>query len=255
LINLISNSLKFTPQGGWVKVTCAEQDGEVRICVRDSGVGIAKQDIPKLFDKFTQFGRKAGPGEKGTGLGLAISKGIIEQQRGRIWAESEHGKGSKFTFTLPKHSTEELFKKYVNNGIKEALKNDTKTSLLVISIADFDKLKQKLSNEKINSTLKDMKALLENNLRRASPQRAGDTILQEFNEVFVILANCNKENALNVEQRLAQVLDDYLVHQNLADKIKLLFGCATYPDDGSTNERLIKKAKELLPIFPVPSPA
>lgn len=102
LINLISNSLKFTPEGGWVKVICAEQDEEVLVSVRDSGVGIAKEDIPKLFDKFTQFGRRAGPGEKGTGLGLAISKGIVELTRGRIWAESELGKGSKFTFTLPK---------------------------------------------------------------------------------------------------------------------------------------------------------
>jgi len=254
LINLISNSLKFTSEGGWVKVTCAEQDGEVQICVADCGVGIAKEDIPKLFDKFTQFGRKAGPGEKGTGLGLAICKGIVEQQKGRIWAESEPGKGSKFTFTLPKCSSKKLFKKYVNNGIKEALENDTKMSLVVISIADLNKLKLKLSNEKINSTLRDMKTLLENNLRRAgnSSHRPADTVFEGSGEVFVILANCNKENALNMEQRLAQVLDDYLVHQNLADKIKLLFGCATYPDDAATNEKLIKKAKKLHPISPMP---
>lgn len=102
LINLVSNSLEFTPEGGWVKVICSEQDEEVQICVQDSGVGVAKEDIPKLFDKFTQFGRKAGLGEKGTGLGLAISKGMVKLWRGRIWAESEAGKGSKFTFTLPK---------------------------------------------------------------------------------------------------------------------------------------------------------
>ena len=65
-------------------------------------MGIAQEDMPKLFDKFTQFGRKAGPGEKGTGLGLAISRKIVELAKGRIWAESEPGKGSTFTFTLPK---------------------------------------------------------------------------------------------------------------------------------------------------------
>ena len=102
LINLISNSIKFTPEGGRINVTCAEQDGEVLISVQDSGRGIAEENIPKLFDKFTQFGRKAISGEKGTGLGLAISKGIVELWNGRIWAESELGKGSKFTFTLPK---------------------------------------------------------------------------------------------------------------------------------------------------------
>ena len=103
LINLISNSLKFTPEGGWVKVRCAEEKGEILVSVEDCGVGIAQEDIPKLFDKFTQFGRKAGPGEKGTGLGLAISKKIVELAKGRIRAESEVGKGSKFTFTLPKN--------------------------------------------------------------------------------------------------------------------------------------------------------
>jgi len=103
LINLISNSLKFTPQGGWVKVSCAEEDGEILVSVEDCGVGIAQEDIPKLFDKFTQFGRKAGPGEKGTGLGLAISRKIVELANGRILVESELGKGSKFTFTLPKN--------------------------------------------------------------------------------------------------------------------------------------------------------
>ena len=86
---------------------------------------------------------------------------------------------------------------------------------------------------------------------KASLQRAGDTVFQNSDEVFAILANCDKENALNVEQRLSQVLDDYLAGQNLADKIKLLFGCATYPDDASTDEELIKKAKELRPAFPM----
>ncbi len=101
LINLISNSLKFTPKRGWVKVICIEQDGGVSISVQDSGVGIAEEDIPKLFDKFTQFGRKAGPGEKGTGLGLAIVKRLVEMHTGIIDVKSEVGKGTTFTIFLP----------------------------------------------------------------------------------------------------------------------------------------------------------
>jgi len=101
LMNLISNSLKFTPENGWVKVVCAERDGEVLVSVQDSGVGIAKEDIPKLFDKFTQFGRKAGPGEKGTGLGLAIAKKLVEMHGAKIEVESELGRGTTFTISLP----------------------------------------------------------------------------------------------------------------------------------------------------------
>lgn len=101
LINLISNSVKFTPKGGWIKVTCTRQDHNVLLSVQDSGVGIASEDIPKLFDKFTQFGRKAGPGEKGTGLGLAIVKKLVEMHEGTIEAQSEVGHGATFTVSLP----------------------------------------------------------------------------------------------------------------------------------------------------------
>jgi len=101
LINLISNSLKFTPEHGFVKVTCSQQNEEVVFSVQDSGVGIAKEDIPKLFDKFTQFGRKDGPGEKGTGLGLTIAKQLTELHGGNIQVESEVNKGTTFTVSLP----------------------------------------------------------------------------------------------------------------------------------------------------------
>ena len=101
ITNLISNSLRFTPEGGWVKVICTKQGDGVLISVQDSGIGIAKEDIPKLFDKFTQFGRKAGPGEKGTGLGLAIAKKLVEMHGGRIDVKSEINKGTTFTVTLP----------------------------------------------------------------------------------------------------------------------------------------------------------
>jgi len=100
--NLLSNALKFTPKGGvTVSVDKNDQEKYVSICVADTGPGMAKEDIPRLFQKFEQLGgvsdRKAG----GTGLGLAICKQIVEQHRGKIWVDSEVGKGSRFCFTLP----------------------------------------------------------------------------------------------------------------------------------------------------------
>jgi signal transduction histidine kinase len=99
--NLLSNAIKFTPAGGEVRVhAAAEQDG-VRFDVIDTGIGIAKEDIPKLFLKFQQLDssntRKAG----GTGLGLVITKGIVEEHGGRIWVESELSHGSTFSFWIP----------------------------------------------------------------------------------------------------------------------------------------------------------
>ncbi|HEX8359628.1 MAG TPA: ATP-binding protein, partial [Longimicrobium sp.] len=98
LSNLLGNALKFTPAGGTVTVSAAPLEGAVRFSVADTGPGIAPQHLPHLFDRYWQARR----GEKqGLGLGLAISKGITDAHGGRIWAESEPGKGATFHFTLP----------------------------------------------------------------------------------------------------------------------------------------------------------
>jgi len=105
LVNLIFNALKFTSQDGRIKVICNENGNEVIVSVQDTGIGISEENIPRLFDRFIQFGREPGPGEKGTGLGLAISKGIVELHKGRVWVESKLNKGSEFYFSLPKLSS------------------------------------------------------------------------------------------------------------------------------------------------------
>jgi len=246
LTNLVNNAMKFTEKGNITIKTSKTKDA-VQVSVSDTGYGIKKEDLPKVFDGFEQLSSGGQRKTGGTGLGLTISKEIVEQHGGKIWVESELGKGSKFMFTLPLCCTEGLLKKYINDGIRKASKNDTKMSLILISVADFDKLKQELSGEKVDSTLHNIEALLENNLRRpeSGSPRAADTVLKLSDENFVILTSCNKENILRVKGRLEQILGDYLAYQNVADKIKLLFGFATYPDDADTDEDLIMKAKEL----------
>jgi two-component system CheB/CheR fusion protein len=246
LTNLVDNAMKFTEKGNIV-IKTSKEEGMIHVSVSDTGCGIKKKDLSRVFGRFEQLSTGGERKTGGTGLGLAICKGIIEQHNGEIRVDSVFGKGSKFTFTLPIYNIKEPFRKYVNDGIKEASINDTKMSILLISISDFDKLKQKLSHEKITSTLKDMKALLEDSVRH-SPHRADDAAFELSGEVFVVLANCSKENIPVVKERLEQKLDDYLSQQNLNDKVRLLFGCATYPDDANTDEDLIMKAKELHPI-------
>jgi len=100
VINLISNAVKFSPQGVILVRACARDD-EVMVSVADQGVGIAPDDQERLFEKFTQVGDPLQGKPKGTGLGLAISREIVERLGGRIWVESEPGRGSTFTFALP----------------------------------------------------------------------------------------------------------------------------------------------------------
>ena len=102
LSNLISNAIKFTGEGGRVEVGAGVEKGVgVRVYVRDSGVGIPKEEIGNLFEKYRQATSGKISKQKGTGLGLVISKVIVEAHGGKIWVESEEGKGSTFTFTLP----------------------------------------------------------------------------------------------------------------------------------------------------------
>ena len=100
--NLIGNAMKFTEKGT-IEISCAQKEKEVMCAVADTGVGLAKDDLPKVFNKFQQFGRVAGAGEKGTGLGLSIAKSIVEMHEGKISVDSKLGVGTKFTFTIPKY--------------------------------------------------------------------------------------------------------------------------------------------------------
>jgi signal transduction histidine kinase/CheY-like chemotaxis protein/ligand-binding sensor domain-containing protein len=100
VINLISNAVKFT-EAGTVTCSAAVQGNEIVVSVKDSGVGIRPEDQPKVFEKFKQVGDTLTDKPQGTGLGLPISKEIVEYHGGRIWVESEIGRGSTFFFTLP----------------------------------------------------------------------------------------------------------------------------------------------------------
>ena len=102
LTNLIGNAIKFTPPHGKVTVSSASNDADwVRVAVSDTGPGISANERERIFDKFYQVAENGGPKPKGTGLGLAISKTLVELHGGKIWVESEPGRGSTFYFTLP----------------------------------------------------------------------------------------------------------------------------------------------------------
>ena len=99
LINLLSNALKYSDPGTPVRLRAWQQDGQVVVAVSDQGRGIAPEEIPHLFERFyrTAGARKA----EGIGLGLYITRILVEAHGGRIWVESEVGKGSTFSFSLP----------------------------------------------------------------------------------------------------------------------------------------------------------
>ncbi|MFA5157403.1 MAG: ATP-binding protein [Candidatus Omnitrophota bacterium] len=102
LNNLIGNAIKFTPANGTITIEAkSESQDWIEVSVRDTGIGIAKDNLGKVFDKFYQVGERVSSDINGTGIGLSIAKEIVELHGGRIWAESEQGEGARFVFTIP----------------------------------------------------------------------------------------------------------------------------------------------------------
>ena len=102
LINIVGNSLQYTPAGGNVLISANKQNGQVMIIVKDTGIGISSKDLPQIFTRFFRVDKSRSRAGGGSGIGLTISKHLIEAQGGNIWAESSGiGKGSKFSISLP----------------------------------------------------------------------------------------------------------------------------------------------------------
>ncbi|MEH1820972.1 MAG: PAS domain S-box protein [Nostoc sp.] len=162
LINLISNAVKFTESGC---VTCRVKQGNDGVCISviDTGIGIAPEDQPKVFEKFRQVGDTLTDKPKGTGLGLPICKQIVDHHGGKIWVESQSGNGSVFSFIIPTYSSDQktttnlnldtLVKQLKEHVIttKTVLNENRKTILVVDDDANIrELLRQQLENEGYN---------------------------------------------------------------------------------------------------------
>lgn len=112
--NILNNAIKYSPDGGKITVTMKTTDDQMILSISDQGLGIPKQDLPRIFDRFYRVDRARSRAQGGTGLGLAIAKEIIKQHKGFIWAKSEYGKGSTFTIVLP----------YDKDAVKEEIWED-----------------------------------------------------------------------------------------------------------------------------------
>lgn len=112
--NILNNAIKYSPDGGKITVSMKTTDDQMILSISDQGLGIPKQDLPKIFDRFYRVDRARSRAQGGTGLGLAIAKEIIKRHKGFIWAKSEYGKGSTFTIVLP----------YDKDAVKEEIWED-----------------------------------------------------------------------------------------------------------------------------------
>ena len=222
--NLVRNALQFT-QKGHIEVGVEDKGGSVECYVSDTGPGIAEENLSRIFGKFQQFERIAGPGEKGTGLGLFIAKGIVEMHHGKISAESKLNKGAKFVFTLPKFSTKEIIYDSIDKRLAIARKEHKGFSVLVIRLDDRSgDAFQKLLG--IKDIIRD----------------EGIVTVKGENEI-IVLSGAGEENVSGTIASLKRAVKEAFFEE---EGINFSYGYSVYPVDASDAEDLFKKASENL---------
>jgi len=239
LTNLVGNAIKFTPEGGEVSVSAkpSEEEDMVAISVRDSGIGIPEDQLEKVFEKFHQVEDSLRRSITGTGLGLAITKGLVEAQHGRIWAQSEVGKGSTFTFILPISQGEKRdihFRFILNKEFRRAQKNSSPLTLFLIEVMD--------ERDGVKDTLLDP---LEEKVKQCLLRNSDITVKREREKRLAAICEVDLKGAQVIQKRIEErVLKDLTKDFDPPPVIKM--GAATYPEEALSEKELFRMAQERL---------
>ncbi len=228
--NLISNAIKFTMDGGKIKVEVKILEAKVRIGVVDTGVGISKADLPSIFNKFTQVSKLPGAETKGVGLGLSISKKLVERHKGEIWAESKAGVGSRFYFTLRRFYTLDMLGKSVRNKVGRLMKSGVSmhfVSLLILNCSEFRK-RMKIGSQ---SLFKDLHTILDLVLKNAKYGNADKQVMSVINpkagKFSIILPGASNRQAANISSLLKYKIKQYFANNKVED-VFITIGSLSY---------------------------
>jgi hypothetical protein len=240
LTNLIGNAIKFTPEGGKVVVSAKLEDrvrNTVGVSVRDSGIGIPQDQMEKVFEKFHQLETPLHHSTSGTGLGLAIAKGLVEAHQGQIWVESEVGKGSTFTFTLPLargEKREPHFRFALDWEFRRAQENHTPFTLFLMEVSNQSGKPQDAELDQIEEMFK--KCLC----------RKGDILLRrERDNIWAAFCQADLKGAHVIRQRIEDEIQKHI----LGDRdhtLAIRVGNATYPEEAFSKRELFRRAKKQL---------
>ncbi|MDP3921641.1 MAG: ATP-binding protein [Candidatus Omnitrophota bacterium] len=240
ITNFVSNAYKFTEPGGSIRVGLKDSETELFIYVEDTGIGIGEDDVPKLFNKFVQIGRTAGPGIKGTGLGLTIAKNLIQMHGGKVWVESEVGKGSRFTFSIPKTKKEFVAQENVNHGIRDYSGNGKPLSLILWKMESANGGANGASTDNLRSVFE----AAGRNIQEIMNNEA-EVYPIDVNEGFILLPGYSKEKAMAVRDKLTQGTREFVdqLRKEGPVEMNVQFGVSTYPEEAVTSKDLLLKAE------------
>jgi len=240
LTNLVGNAIKFTPEGGEISVSAQPSPrggNKLAISVRDSGIGISEDQQEKIFEKFHQVEGSLHRSVSGTGLGLAITKGLVEAHHGEIWVESEIGKGSTFTFTLPISEGERRdlhFRFILDREFQRVQETDSSLTLFLIEIMDQkDEVKDILLEK------------LEESLKKCLCRRADIVLRRKREKLLAALCEADVKAAGIIRRRLEQAIQNN-PDVSLDSPPVIKMGMATYPEEADSKRELFRIAKDRL---------
>ena len=245
MTNLIGNAIKFTPDEGQILITLkllprSEHEGHgdmLSVSVKDTGIGIPKEFLDVIFEKFYQVEGSLHRSVGGTGLGLAITKRLIEAHQGKIWVESEVGKGSTFTFTLPisKGERREPYFRYIlDREFQRARQNLSPLTLFLIEVLDQD--------SEVKDPLLDQ---LEEGIRKCLCRKADILLRRKKQKILAAFCEADLKGTQVIRQRIEGEIKRNLM-QGWDVKPVIKVGTATYPDETLSKRELFAKAKERL---------
>lgn len=247
LTNLVSNAIKFTPEGGKIDIRTQVIDAKdinpvdmfeydlgqlhgkyLQICVKDNGLGISKEHLSHVFDKFAQIENSLSRKVGGSGLGLPIAKQLLEAHNGTIWCNSKPEKGSSFYFVLPLATEKNEFLIRLKQNMQKAKVNNSSLALIKI----------KAENELMQDILQQQNLLNKNFLNNSIQERQEDKT-----ELTMAILDGDKFSADFLEKKLQEYIKD---HRNVYPNYAIMYSYGVYPKDALDDVELMKKTEESL---------
>jgi GGDEF domain-containing protein len=240
LTNLIGNAIKFTPEGGEINVVAELLKGNgnmVAISVKDSGIGIPQDQQENVFKKFHQVENSLHRSTGGTGLGLPIAKGLVETLQGKIWLESEVGKGSTFTFTLPTQKGERrdaCFRLSLDREFKKSETENGPLTLFLIEVsAPTNEMKEALLSQ------------LEERVKKCLCRKADILLKREKEKLLAAFCTTDRNGAQVILGRIKENIRGFLLSSGDQPPV-VNIGVATYPEEVQCKRELFRLAKKRL---------
>ncbi len=236
LTNLVGNALKFTPEGGEIVISAKPYNGTAHwmaISVRDTGAGIPSDQLDKIFEKFHQVEGSLQRSVGGTGLGLAITKGLVEAHKGKIFVESEVGKGSRFTFTVPISHGEKKelsLRSVLDREIRRAQENLSPLTLFLLEVEQGEGGTEALGQE------------VHREIKKCLCRKSDIFLGRECEKRWVAFCEADRKGAKVIRRRMEESFKKNS-GQGLPSPPVLKIGAATYPEEASSKRELFRKAK------------